>query len=91
MSHASRPRRREGVLAQTTADTTIILDPESGAYFTLDEVGSFVWDLCDGTRTLEEIASAICSEYDVSEATARQDVTDLVGQLETERLLDATA
>ena len=88
MSPESRPRPRVGVLAQTTADTTIVLDPETGAYFTLDEVGSRVWKLCDGSRTVAQIVAAICDEYDVAEAEALDDVSGLVAELERERLLD---
>ena len=36
----------------------------SGEYFTLDEVGGRVWELCDGTRSIDEIATIVTEEYD---------------------------
>ena len=48
-----------GVLAQTapTDSTLVLLNPRSGEYFTLEAVGPRVWQLCDGQRTLSEIAT----------------------------------
>ena len=32
----------------------------------LDEVGTFVWNLCDGAHSVEQIAAALCREYKLS-------------------------
>ena len=40
-----------------------------------------IYLLCDGTRTLVEIARSLGSKYDVSEATARGDVSAAVAEL----------
>ena len=40
-----------------------------------------VWDLCDGTRTVAQVADAICSEYDVPPDTALDDTGALLENL----------
>ena len=58
--------RRDRVLAQRVEGQAVLLDIQSGEYFSLNDVGGRVWELCDGTRTVAEVADTICSEYDVA-------------------------
>jgi hypothetical protein len=78
--------RSPGVLAQSapTDSTLILLNPRSGEYFTLEAVGPRVWELCDGKRTIAEIAAAIADEYDAAPETITSDVLELA-----EALMDA--
>jgi Coenzyme PQQ synthesis protein D (PqqD) len=82
----SRPMPRDGVLVQEMAGTRLLLDPETGKYFTLDEVGSRIWALCDG-RAASAIADELCAEYDAPAAQIRDDVLELLGELASERLV----
>jgi pyrroloquinoline quinone biosynthesis protein D len=92
MEATSRPRRRDGVLAQTAGDTVVLLVPETGEYFTLEEVGARIWDLADGTRSVAQIADTLADEYDAPRATIETDAIDFVRELAGARLLvDATA
>jgi len=55
-----RPVRADGVerheLARPDGETiTILKDPVRGAYFRLSELGGFVWDRLDGTRTIRTL------------------------------------
>ena len=50
--------------------------------FTLNEVGSFIWDLIDGENSEEEIAIAITNEFDIDEATANNDLKEFVDKFE---------
>ena len=87
----SRPRRSERALAQRAAETVVLLDPDSGQYYALDEVGAMVWELCDGSRDLGEIAALVCEEYDASLATAEADVVELVADLASAELIECHA
>jgi hypothetical protein len=50
--------------------------------YTLNEVGSRIWQLIDGKITVREIAELLLQEYDVSAAEVEKDVVELVQQLE---------
>jgi len=65
----------------------ILLKLPQGSYFTLDEVGRRIWELCDGTKRVVEIISAIGTEYDAPLETVEADVLELLGELQAEGLL----
>jgi hypothetical protein len=81
------PAPAKGVLMQRSADSLILLRPASGQYYTLDEVGARVWELCDGTRPVADLVSTIQAEYDAPEATIRADILELLDELTDEQLV----
>lgn len=83
-----RPRRRPGVLRQQASGTAVLLRLDGGMYYTLNGVGERVWDLCDGTRTVPELASAVAEEFDAPAERIAADVTELVEELAAEGLVD---
>jgi hypothetical protein len=84
-----RPRRVTHVLSQRVAEKLVLLDARSGAYYSLDDVGARVWELCDGTRSVADTISAICDEYAADVTTIEADVLDLLADLSRERLIEA--
>jgi hypothetical protein len=70
--------RRDRVMVQQVEGQTVLLDISSGEYFSLNEVGGRVWDLCDGTRTVAEVVRAICAEYDAPETAVLSDACELL-------------
>lgn len=84
---ATRPTRTERVLAQRNADSMILLSPTSGHYYTLDEVGARVWDLCDGSRPVAGVVETVYAEYDAPLETITDDVVELLDDLAREQLV----
>lgn len=83
----SRPVPRDDVLAQRAADTVLLLDVVSGDYYALDEVGARVWELADGSRSVGDIVTALCGEYDVPRATVETDALELLQDLADDGLV----
>jgi hypothetical protein len=85
------PARRADVLAQQVepGDTTVLLNPKSGEYYTLDAVGSHAWQLCDGKRTISEMATILSQEFDASSDVIESDILELMKDLLDEGLVDA--
>jgi hypothetical protein len=54
---------------------------DANGLFFLTEVGAFIWDLLPEAKTEEDVLSAVLAEYDVDEATARQDVHSFLEKL----------
>ena len=81
------PRRVERIVARRGDDAVILLDPDSGNYYTLDDVGGRIWELCDGSRSIEEIADVLAAEYDAPAEQIRADVIELLGELREGRLV----
>lgn len=82
-----RPSATEHVVSQEAENQAVLLQLEIGKYFSLDAVGSRIWRLCDGRRTVREIAIEIAREFDADLPTIEHDVDELLTQLEREQLV----
>jgi hypothetical protein len=49
--------------------------------YTLNEVGAAIWELIDGTTTVEGIVSAVAREFEVDTDQAKADVLEFVTSL----------
>jgi hypothetical protein len=87
MDADSRPTRRADVLAQAAGDTVILLTPDSGEYFTLNEVGGRIWELADGSRSVAEIAAALGEEYEAPLEEIQADALDVLSELAEQGLI----
>jgi pyrroloquinoline quinone biosynthesis protein D len=81
------PRRTDRVLAQRTAETIVLLDLDGGEYFTLNDVGGRVWELCDGSHTVSEIVEILAAEYEAPPHEIQGDVEELLTELADEKLV----
>ena len=82
--------RRQGVLAQQLkADegSVVLLNPKNGEYYTLEAVACRIWQLCDGVRTIADIAIALSDEYSESPEVIEVDIIDLAKELVDEGLV----
>lgn len=85
------------VLTPNTTDfTTKIVDGEAilinltnGMYYSMDLVGGFVWELIEAGHGLNTIIEAVVRRYDVSDATAAEDIKQLAQQLLDEKIVFA--
>ena len=69
------------VHARHFQDEVVVLDLGAGKYFSLDAVGSTVWEQLTLGKTVEEAAEAVVAEYEVDLPTAMADVARLVSEL----------
>ncbi|MDH4085157.1 MAG: PqqD family protein [Nitrospira sp.] len=66
---------------------TVLLDLSSGRYYTLNRVGSVIWEHCTGHHTISDIQAVLCDRFDVASERALDDLVTLVTQLTQEGLL----
>ncbi len=66
----------------------VVVTPADGKMHTMNEVGTWLWERCDGRRTVAEIVKELTGEFDVDEETARADVTAFVSLLQEKGVLD---
>lgn len=79
------------VHARRFDDELVVLHLGVGAYFSLDPVGSTIWDQLTAGRTPDETVVVLVAEYDVDERTARADVARLAEELVDAGLLERSA
>lgn len=68
----------------------VILGFISESYYSLDQVGGFVWELLQEPRKVSEIRDAIIKEYDVEPSHGEQDLIALLMDLAEKHLIDIT-
>ena len=66
----------------------VLLNLNDGVYHSLNPLGTTIWTLCDGIRSLQDILTSICSQYDVQEEIAKQDLLQLMTRLNQEGLVE---
>lgn len=55
-----RPKaRRDGLLVRKVGDEVVVYDRDSDTSHLLNEAMRAVWDLCDGSRTVDDIAARV--------------------------------
>jgi hypothetical protein len=84
---AAVPQPSANVQGTTLDGETVLLDFSSGRYYTLNRVGSAVWERCTGSETLQDIHATLCARYDASPERIADDLLALVTQLGHEGLL----
>ncbi len=67
---------------------SILLNLDTGFYYTLSDVGRFIWESLDGSKQLPEICEAITNKYDVDSETAKNDLLDIIQDLKNEHLVE---
>lgn len=80
-------RRNSDVQATNMDGETVLLDLGTGRYYTLNQIGSLIWELCTGTQTISDIHAVLCDRFDVVPERALDDLVALVNQLTLEGLL----
>ena len=75
------------IAAKVIDGEAILINLSTGMYYSMDEVGGFIWTLLSDGHSLEEIAEAVTHHYDVAADTAAADVLRLGGALLDEALV----
>lgn len=81
MLPTTRLCRAAAVRAAPADGETVLLDLASGAYFTLNETGTLIWERLAAGATPEELATALAEAFAVAHEVARRDVDALVAEL----------
>lgn len=86
-----RPARAPSTESESTAGDCFVLDLDSGRYYSLGEVGGFIWERLDGELDLDAIAGQVASSFEVDRRRAGEDVLDFVAGLDELGLLAGAA
>jgi hypothetical protein len=83
------PRRRREVEGHRFGPDFVLLDPSGTVLRGLNPTGAQVWELIDGLRTVEQIASAIARASGVGVERVIPDVVAFLSQLADRQLIEA--
>src|SRR3979411_3147166 len=88
-------RNREVVSRQIEGELVIVPIRRGvgdlNSLYTLNPVGSVLWDLMSKGCTLSEMVRLVCDEFEVSAAQARQDIEGFLYSMIEEKLIQSEA
>lgn len=73
--------RNPQIVTRESDNELVVVIPDQGRYVVLNETGSRVLLLSDGTRTLDAVAAAIAEEFTADLEQVRRDVLHFAGAL----------
>jgi len=65
----------------------VILNLATGIYYTLDCVGTVIWQELAAGKSTEEIVEIVCARFDEEASVVRGDIEDLLAHLKEEQLI----
>ncbi len=77
------------VLVQQVEDESVLLDLKTEEYYSLDDVGTRMWQLMCESGDPEAAVEALLQIYEVDEATLRHDMAQLIAELAAHGLVEA--
>jgi hypothetical protein len=69
------------------SDEAIVVNFKNSFFYSLNPVGTFIWERCDGRHSLDQIAEALAEEYEVAPAEAARDCREYIDSLVEQGLL----
>ncbi len=87
----SYPAPSEHARGRRLEHEAVIVLPDRGEVKVLNEVGAQIWTLADGTRSVRDIAAALCVEYEVPPAEAEADTLTFLAELQQKGLITLRA
>ena len=80
----------EGVVFQVLDEEAVLLNLDSGLYFSLNEVGTRFWQLLAESPSVDHAIDSLEQEFDVGRPTLQADVLQLIDNLKAEKLVEET-
>lgn len=68
------PRKAEDTASNQVAGETVIAKATTGTVTVLSTLGGEIWEMCDGSTSLDEIISQLGADFDESPGTIRTEV-----------------
>lgn len=85
----SFPQPTSHCVVRKQADEYLIYNPHTDELHLLPPTGFFVYQLCDGLHTVEEIAGELAEGLDASATAVRQPLMRFLGELVERGILEA--
>lgn len=84
---SSHIRARSDLLSSEIDGEVVMMDIESGQYFTLDAIGTRIWKAMAEAISVASLCRALEQEYDAPLPVIERDVLALLANLATQKLI----
>ena len=87
MELTDRPAQNTDIAMRIIDGTAYLMDPSASDLHALSEVGTRIYELVDGERTVDGIVDQLFEEYDVEREVLEQDTLAFLAELATKGLV----
>jgi hypothetical protein len=88
MTLESVPKKGPLTASRVMDGEAVVFLPGKGQVRIFNKLGTAVWKLVDGERTVSEIAKEICKKYDVEREVAERDALEFLKTLQDKELVE---
>lgn len=79
---------KEKIFWRTVENETVVLNIDTGIYYTLDGSGKTIWDMMASGKGEDEIIGKVVSKFDVDTKTVAKDLESLIKTFKKEGLIE---
>jgi len=84
------PLRKDGILSRKVGDEWLLYDSATSTLHVINRTAQFVWDMCDGSHTVEDIARALPHAFETPEGTdVKKDVEEIIQSFVDKGIVEA--
>jgi hypothetical protein len=87
MQATDKPRPSPHAAHQVVGEEAILINLNTGSYYSLNDTGTMFWQLLDGQRTIADCARLIAGEYEVEMNEVETDLLELAAEFKDEGLI----
>jgi hypothetical protein len=87
MHPSDKPSQSPDATHQTVGEEAILINLNTGTYYSLNDTGTMFWELLDGRRTIADCAQRIAQDYDVEPEVVQADLLELATHFKDEGLI----
>lgn len=80
-------KQHPDVVFQLAEEEVVLVLPRAGQIKVLNEVGTFIWSMLDGTLSIAEVVSEIIQEYQVDRELAQEDALEFLSDLHSKGII----
>jgi len=86
-STSAHPIQSANVASRVYGSDAVVISPDEGMVRMLNPTAARIWQLADGSRSVDDIAIVLTEEFMVDLTQARQSVVRLLGELSERQLV----
>ena len=81
------PEARKDLYIRSLRDEKVVYDKENGRVHFMNRTTTFIFELCDGTHSKEDIIESLLDRYDVTREKAEKDVDSILKDMANNKIL----
>ena len=80
-------RRNPNLVSSCINDEVVIFDEDQGFYFSMNQVGTQIWNFLDQEKSLRDLSEDLLRVYDISESSYERDLQGFLNQLLEKKII----